>query len=74
MKKEFNYHGFESFYDFYRDMEEIFEPWNKEFSELDGEFQNTIKVTVEVLPLEKGAEKWYLSYLQKKWTYSELFI
>ena len=53
MKKVFEYRGFEEFYDFYRDMEELLEPWNEEFSALDGEFKETIKVTIEVIRDER---------------------
>ena len=52
-KKIFEYEGFEDFYDFFRDMQEICEPWNDIFNDIDDEFQNTVKVTIEVLPLEE---------------------
>ncbi len=47
MKKIFEYNGFESAYDLFRDMSELFdyEPFNK----LDGEFKGTLKVTVEYI-------------------------
>ena len=47
MKKEFIYHGFESCNDIHRDMAEF---WDDEpFNKLDGEFEGTIKITVEYI-------------------------
>lgn len=53
MRKVFEYRGFEEFYDMQRDMCELFEPWNGEFKDLDPEFTETIKITVEVVKNEE---------------------
>lgn len=51
LKKE--YHGFESFYDYFRDVQEICEfPEDNGFKKVKGEFQGTVKVTVEFIPEE----------------------
>lgn len=52
IKKVFNYHGFESTYDLERDMSELF--YNKEFKDIPGEFQGTLRVTVEYI--EEGSD------------------
>lgn len=53
-KRIYIYEGFEDFYDFYRDASEVLEPWSgdDDISKLDGEFQDTIKVTIEIIPHE----------------------
>lgn len=55
LKKE--YHGFEDFYDYFRDVSEICEfPEDKQFSKVKGEFNGTIKVTVEFEPADDDME------------------
>lgn len=51
MIKQYIYHGFESFYDYYRDASEILESWNPEFKNLDGEFENDVVFTFEVVKI-----------------------
>ncbi len=51
LKKQ--YHGFEDFYDYFRDVAEICEfPEDPNFKKVKGEFQGTVKVTVEFIPAE----------------------
>lgn len=50
-KKE--YHGFEDFSDYWRDMDEAVRPeFNAAMKDIPGEFQGTIRVTIEYVPEE----------------------
>lgn len=45
------YHGFEDFYDYFRDVSEICEfPEDENFKKVKGEFQGTVKVKVVFEP------------------------
>lgn len=47
------YHGFEAFYDYFRDVAEVCDfPEDETFKKVKGEFQGTIKVTVEFIPAQ----------------------
>jgi hypothetical protein len=48
-----SYYGFESFYDYFRDVAEICEfPEDKEFKKIKGEFQGAVRVLVEFFPAD----------------------
>lgn len=48
-----DYHGFESIYDLGRDMDEMLDPqFNPLAAGISGEFQGTVKVTVEYIEEE----------------------
>lgn len=49
-----DYGGFESLSDFWRDTSECFDPdFNPEMKDIPGEFQGTVKVTIEYVEPEQ---------------------
>jgi len=63
IKFEKTYHGFEAVSDLGRDIDEM---WQYELKDIPGEFQGTIKVTVEYIPSEDENRAYRLAMV-KAW-------